>query len=102
MVVRHLTLLVKVMETKVHQTAKDISTGTHLVIDSTLNFQRRSHMTNNSVFSQIKILIIYKKTDIDFEIINKHCLQMIQYLKTPNHLFLIVDILVLIALVAYS
>ena len=59
-------------------------------------------MTKDSVFSQIKILIIYKKTDIDFEIINKHCRQMIQYLKTPNHLFLIIDILLLIDLVAYS
>ena len=59
-------------------------------------------MTKDSVFSQIKILIIYKKTDIDFEIINKHCWQMIQYWKTPNHLFLIIDILLLIDLVAYS
>ena len=59
MVVRYLALLVKVMETKVHQTAKDIST--HLVIDSTLNLQSGAHMTKDSVCSQIKILIIYKK-----------------------------------------
>ena len=61
MVVRYLALFEKVLETEVHQTAKDIST--YHVIDSTLNLQKRSHMTKDSVFSKIKIhvLIIYKK-----------------------------------------